>query len=570
MGFGDSLSTWLGRFGPGVTLAAFNVSGGVAAFGTKDASYTIGSTSYKYGGIGVSASGGRDTETDFVSPTKAEHLEATFDTPLSKVTIGLGSFFGGPGALFDTPYTEQVVWTAYNAPAGVQIGQGTVLGTANGLAEFTIEIAGQTIKKISLTPGEDSPNVNAGANESDFVLRFIDGGGADSAKEVFTYKGEDIDGEQSSTTLTVTVKDHNATVNHAPAAVADDGTTNAAFRMTEDDGFKTFDVRANDTLDPDAGAANTVTVGAISVGANALGIDTSDLSVSVNGSNQVQVQLTSSDWQKLAAGQTLDVTVPYTLHGDQAGDVSTANLTVRVTGANDAPVLAGSLSAMVAEGGTYTLIASDLDFTDPDDNAAGVTFTISAQNNGIVKVNGNAQTTFTGTELAAGQVTFTHDGSETTAAFFQVSVEDGNEDGSPATASTFNFTVTPVNDAPLGTNNTVTTNEDTACPFSAADFGFSDSDGNALAAIKISSLPAAGSLLYSGVAITAAQVAAGYEVSASDLALGKLTFAPAPDAEWHRLRRLHLPGKGQWRHRQWRHRYQPDPQHHHHQRHAGQ
>ena len=57
---------------------------------------------------------------------------------------------------FDTPYTEQVVWTAYNA-AGVQIGQGTVLGTATGLAEFTIEIAGQTIKKISLTPGETSP-----------------------------------------------------------------------------------------------------------------------------------------------------------------------------------------------------------------------------------------------------------------------------------------------------------------------------------------------------------------------------------------------------------------------------
>ena len=34
--------------------------------------------------------------------------------------------------------------------------------------------------------------------------------------------------------------------------------------------------------------------------------------------------------------------------------------------------------------------------------------------------------------------------------------------------------VTAVNDAPVGTNNTVTTLEDTAYTFTAADFGFTD------------------------------------------------------------------------------------------------
>src|SRR6185369_648547 len=105
--------------------------------------------------------------------------------------------------------------------------------------------------------------------------------------------------------------------------------------------------------DPDAGAPNSITPGAISVQANALGIDAGDLIVSADGSNQVQVQLTGTDWQKLAAGQTLDVTIPYTLHGDQPGDVSSTNLTVRVTGANDKPVIDGSsvLAGTVKEPG---------------------------------------------------------------------------------------------------------------------------------------------------------------------------------------------------------------------------
>ena len=62
-------------------------------------------------------------------------------------------------------------------------------------------------------------------------------------------------------------------------------------------------------------------------------------------------------------------------------------------------------------------------------------------------------------------------------------------------ANTITINVTSVNDAPAGTDNTVTTNEDTAYTFAAADFGFSDpndSPANALAAVKITTLPTAG------------------------------------------------------------------------------
>ncbi|EHK76925.1 outer membrane adhesin-like protein [Sinorhizobium meliloti CCNWSX0020] len=125
---------------------------------------------------------------------------------------------------------------------------------------------------------------------------------------------------------------------------------------------------------------------------------------------------------------------------------ATFNFTVNPL--NDAPIRTGDLKATVAEGGTYKLTTADLGYSDPDDTAAGVTFTVSSAVNGSVLVNGSVAASFTAAQLAAGLVSFRHNGSETTAASFRVAVEDGNEDNSAPTPATFNFTVNPVNDAP--------------------------------------------------------------------------------------------------------------------------
>jgi len=88
--------------------------------------------------------------------------------------------------------------------------------------------------------------------------------------------------------------------------------------------------------------------------------------------------------------------------------------------------------------------------------------------------------------------------------------------------------VTAVNHAPVGTNNTVTTNEDTVYTFGSADFGFTDPNdipANTLAAIRISSLPGAGSLTLSGVAVTSGQT-----ISLANISAGNLRFTPAADA----------------------------------------
>jgi hypothetical protein len=119
-------------------------------------------------------------------------------------------------------------------------------------------------------------------------------------------------------------------------------------------------------------------------------------------------------------------------------------------GSNSPPVLTGDLAADINEGGTYDLTTTDLFYTDSDDDNAGVTFTVSNLDSALtLTVNGISQSTFTGTQLNAGQVQFIHSGVEDDSATFDVNVEDGNEDSSTPTDSTFTFTIVDQNDPPV-------------------------------------------------------------------------------------------------------------------------
>ncbi len=114
---------------------------------------------------------------------------------------------------------------------------------------------------------------------------------------------------------------------------------------------------------------------------------------------------------------------------------------------------------------------------------------------------------------------------------FQVEDDGGTANGGSnldATPRTMTINVTSVNDAPVGTNKTVTTLEDTPYTFTAADFGFTDPNdtpANNLLAVEITTLPAAGTLADNGVAVTAGQF-----ISVSDINAGKLVFTPAANA----------------------------------------
>src|SRR5207237_825288 len=105
-------------------------------------------------------------------------------------------------------------------------------------------------------------------------------------------------------------------------------------------------------------------------------------------------------------------------------------------------------------------------------------------------------------------------------ATFQVRVEDGSLFSTSDTAMTVD--VTPVEDAPMSGPSTVTTAEDLDYVFTSADFPFSDVDaGDTLQSVKITSLATAGTISYSGTAVTLNQV-----VTKADIDAGLLTFTP--------------------------------------------
>ncbi len=107
---------------------------------------------------------------------------------------------------------------------------------------------------------------------------------------------------------------------------------------------------------------------------------------------------------------------------------------------------------------------------------------------------------------------------------FVVVVSDGQ--GGSATSTVF-VNVTPVDDQlpPTGADTTRSTPEDLPYVLQANDFGFQDGNpGDTLAAVRIDSLPARGSLTLNGV-----PVAAGQLVSAADIAAGRLSFIGAPN-----------------------------------------
>ncbi len=249
-------------------------------------------------------------------------------------------------------------------------------------------------------------------------------------------------GETSSANLVVTVNG----VNDVPVAVNDTGT------ITEDQ-VGTFSVLANDTLDADHGAPNNVTTGAVAnLSAPAgEGITTPDIGVSVNGSNQVVVTL-GANFQHMQDGQTATFDVPYTLHGDQAGDTSTATLHVTVNGVNDAP----TITALTFNGTSSAIYNTDLVVHDPGDTApdpAGPQRTVTLTGgllNGTSDVDGPNALTVVAESVATsdgGHVTVLANGDFT----YTPKV------GTTATTDTFTYTVTDGNAGASGPGNTVGT-----------------------------------------------------------------------------------------------------------------
>ncbi|MEG7360272.1 retention module-containing protein [Pseudomonas citronellolis] len=202
---------------------------------------------------------------------------------------------------------------------------------------------------------------------------------------------------------------------------------------------------------------------------------------------------------------------------DGQGGLAEQLVTVTVTPVNDAPVAASDSKTTGENSVLSEQVPAASDIDSPVNPNGYALVSGPGTGNGNLTFNANGSYVFNpGSDfdsLAPGE--------SRQVSFIYTAKDSAGATSAPATVT---ITVTGANDAPTGSDGTITLNEDSSRNFSALDFGFNDVDHNdALGAVRIDSLPGAGSLTFNGVAVTQGQV-----IAAADL--GKLAFTPAANA----------------------------------------
>ncbi len=188
-------------------------------------------------------------------------------------------------------------------------------------------------------------------------------------------------------------------------------------------------------------------------------------------------------------GETTSDSFTYSLSDGSAAVTGTFG--IAITPLNDAPTLT-SASITVSEGQAVTLTLAHLDGSDVD--SGSLTFSVSGVSRGQFKVNatGLSVTSFTRTQVQAGQIRFVHDGSED-GPLAAVSVSDGV---SPTTPVAITFAFSNVNDAPIAQADPISTSIGSSIVLSPSILLANDSDAeHDLLTISITRQPDHGTLV---------------------------------------------------------------------------
>jgi len=212
-------------------------------------------------------------------------------------------------------------------------------------------------------------------------------------------------------------------------------------------------------------------------------------------------------------------------------DFSTADytLTINVTPVNDPPT-ADNNTVSTPEDITYVFAVADftVNYNDTEGDAFAQIRVTSLESVGNLLYSGAPVTlnqVITAADIGSGLLTFVPVANQSASPYDSFDFEVGDGTDFSVTDYTLTINVTPVNDPPTADNNTVSTPEDITYVFAVADFtvNYNDTEGDAFASIRVTQLPAVGSLLYNGTPVTLNQV-----ISATDIISGLLTFAPLP------------------------------------------
>ncbi len=221
-------------------------------------------------------------------------------------------------------------------------------------------------------------------------------------------------------------------------------------------------------------------------------------------------------------------------------DQTPNNMSITITSVNDEPAGADN-TIIISEDATYSLTEADFGFTDAIDgnSLSAVLITTLPTGGTLVIYDGSTTTTLNAgdtvllADITAGYLQFTPtlnlNGTAAASFTFQVVDDGGTTNGgvdTDQTANTITFDIAAVNDAPEGTDTTITIDEDTAYTLAKADFGFTDPvEGDNLSEVIITTLPSGGTLTLNGSAVSATD-----HIAVTDITSGLLVYTPAADA----------------------------------------
>ena len=286
------------------------------------------------------------------------------------------------------------------------------------------------------------------------------------------------------------------------------GPTNSAPTITSNGGGASASITVSEN------ASSVTTVGATDVDAGqtltysiAGGADAAKFTISSSTGQLSFVSAPNYETPTDSGGNNVyDVTVQAS---DGNGGTDTQAIAVTVTNVNEGPTDITLTGNTVVENAATATVVGTAAGTDPDagdtktyslTDTAGGRFAINSATGQLTVANGSL---LNYESVPSHSVT--------------VRVTDS---GGLTYDEAFTINLTNVNEVPTGADATVTINEDTPRTLTAANFGFSDVDaGDTLSAVRIDSVPTAGNLTLSGVAVTAGQV-----ISAANITAGNLVF----------------------------------------------
>ncbi|NCX39853.1 MAG: tandem-95 repeat protein, partial [Actinobacteria bacterium] len=369
----------------------------------------------------------------------------------------------------------------------------------------------------------DSVTLNQEITAADIVagkLRFTPAANANgSPYTTLQFKVSDgTDYSTSAYTLTVNVTAVNdAPVNTVPSSQTTNEDTSLVFSSGNSNQIQISDV-------DDGGSTMQVALSVSHGTLTLVGVTGLSFSVGSNGSASMTFTGTKSAINTALATLTYAPTANY--NGSDTLTITTSDL--GHTGSGGTLTDTDTVAITVTAVDDPSVLTNDTNTTNEDNNATGNVLTNDSDVDNTLSVasfvvSGDS-TTYTAGQTATitgkGTMTIASDGSYT---FTPVSNWNGTvptityttNTGSTATLI---ITITAVNDAPTSTDDSVTTAEDTAVVLSATDFGsYTDIEGTDLNKIKITSLPAAGTLQYNSSGSTWDSVTLNQEITAADI-----------------------------------------------------